>query len=125
MLNMERAAEKVANFNSCLPGFISWQLKIADHKLRVIRDEKELKRLIKLYYKHPFDPQHISIVLTNGATSKFGYEIEQRLSNYALDNAYLELSSKQHKEKLIDVIVAEVEKMVDKFKTELNSFGFN
>lgn len=124
-LNMEKAAEKVANFNSCLPGFVSWELKIADHKLRVIRDEKELKRLIKLYYKYPFDSQQTSIVLTNGATNRFGYEIEQRLSDYALDNAYLELSSNQHKEKLIDGIVAEVEKMVDKFKIELNSFGFN
>ncbi|MGP4132262.1 hypothetical protein OJE16_22010 [Pantoea tagorei] len=121
---MEKAAEKVSNFNSCLSGFVSWQLKIADHKFRVIRDEKELKRLIKLYYKHPFDSQKTSIVLTNGATNRFGYEIEQRLSDYALDNAYLELRSKKHKEKLIDGIVAEVEKMSDKFKTELNSFGF-
>lgn len=124
-LNMEKAAEKVANFNSGLPGFVSWELRIADNKLRVIRDEKQLKRLIKLYYKHPFDSHNTSIVLTNGATNIFGYEIEQRLSDYALDNAYLELKSNQHKEKLIDEIAIEVEKMVDKFKAELNSFGFN
>jgi len=124
-LNMEKAAEKVANFNSCLPGFVSWELKIAGHKLRVIRDEKELKRLIKLYYKHPFDSQQTSIVLTNGTTNRFGYEIEQRLSEYALDNTYLELSFNQDKEELINRIVAEVEKMVDKYKYELNSFGFN
>lgn len=124
-LNMEKAAEKVANFKSRLPGFVGWELKIADRKLRVIRDEKELKRLIKLYYKHPFDSQQTSIVLTNGATNRFGYEIEQCLSDCSLDNAYLELRTNQHKEKVIDGIVSEVEKVVEKFKTELNSFCFS
>lgn len=124
-LNMENAAEKVAGVNSFLTGFVSWELKISDHKLRVIRDEKQLKRLINLYYKHPFDSQHTSIVLTNGATNRFGHEIEKCLSDYALDNAYLVLRSNQHKEKLIGEIEAEVERMVDEFKAALNSFGFN
>ncbi|EKS6507034.1 hypothetical protein R9C26_003860, partial [Enterobacter hormaechei] len=59
------------------------------------------------------------------ATNRFGEDIEQSLSNYALDKAYLELSSNQHKDKVIDEIVVEVEKMGDEFKAELNSFGFN
>ncbi|MDO6168632.1 hypothetical protein [Enterobacter hormaechei] len=123
-LNMEKAAEKVANFNSRLSDFVGWELKVAG-KIMVIKNEKELKRLIKLYYKHPFNSHQTSIILTNGYTNRFGYDIEQSLSDYALDNAYLRLSSNQDKEKVIDGIVAEVEKMVDKFKTELNSFGFN
>lgn len=124
-LNMAKAAEKVANFNSSLPNFVGWELKIANHKFRVIKDEKDLKRLIRLYYKHPFNAQGTSIVLSNGYTNRFDYDIEQGLSNYALDNAYLELNSNQNKEKVIDGIVAEVEKMVDKFKAGLDSFGFN
>ncbi len=124
-LKMEQAATNVANFNSSLPGFVGWELKIADHKLRVIKDEKELKRLIKLYYKYPFNAQGTSIVLRNTYTNRFGYEIEQGLSDFALDNAYLELNSNQNKEKVIDGVVGEVEKMVDKFKKELNSFEFN
>ena len=124
-LNMEKAAEKVANFNSSLPNFVGWKLTIANHKLRVIKDENDLKRLIRLYYKHPFNAQGTSIVFSNGYTNRFGYDIEQGLSNYALDNAYLELNSNKNKEKVIYGIVAEVEKMVDKFKAGLNSFGFN
>lgn len=124
-LNMEKAAEKMAKFNSWLPDFVGWELNIAGHKKRVIRDEKELKRLIKLYYKHPFNPRQTGIVLTNGITNRFGEEIKNSLSSYALDKAYFELSSNPRKEEVIDEIVAEVEKMVEKFKTELNSFGFN
>lgn len=124
-LNMEKAAEKMAKFNSWLPDFVGWELNIAGHKKRVIKDEKELKRLIKLYYKHPFNPRQTGIVLTNGITNRFGEEIKNSLSSYALDKAYFELSSNPRKEEVIDEIVTEVEKMVDKFKTELNSFGFN
>ncbi|EPU4081640.1 hypothetical protein LGR81_22795 [Enterobacter hormaechei] len=124
-LKMEKAADKVAKFNSWLPGFVGWELKISGNKVRVIKDEKELKRLIKLYYKYPFNARQTGMVLTNGATNRFGEDIEQSLSNYALDKAYLELSSNQHKDKVIDEIVVEVEKMGDKFKAELNSFGFN
>lgn len=124
-LKMENADEKVAKFNSWLPGFVGWELTITGYKMRVIKDEKELKRLIRLYYKHPFNLRQTGIVLSNGATNRFGDNIEQSLSDYALDNAYLELNSNQHKEKMIDGMVAEVERMVDKFKAELNSFGFN
>ncbi|ENZ7758555.1 hypothetical protein ACG9HA_001243 [Klebsiella aerogenes] len=123
-LNMEKAAEKVAKFNSWLPSFVGWKLTITGYKMRVIKNERELKRLIKLYYKHPFNSLQTGIVLTNGATNRFAVDIEKSLSEYALDNAYLELSSNQNKEKVIDGIVSEVEKMVDKFKIELNSFGF-
>ncbi|EIY4519045.1 hypothetical protein MMW72_004744, partial [Salmonella enterica subsp. enterica serovar Johannesburg] len=124
-LNIANAADKVAKFNSQLLGFVGWELKIFDDKLIVIKDEKQLKRLIKLYDKHPFEPQQTNIVLTNGTTNYFGHDIVKGLSDYVLDNAYLELNSNQHKEKVIDEIVVEVEKMVDKFKAELNSFGFN
>lgn len=124
-LKMEKAAEKVAKFNSWLPGFVGWKLTIDGYKMRIIKDEKELKRLIKLYYKYPFNPRQTGIVLSNGANNRFGDNIEEILSDYALDNAYLELNSNQHKEKRIDEIVAEVENMVDKFKAELNSLGFN
>ncbi|MCJ2619838.1 hypothetical protein J2P94_24935 [Escherichia coli] len=44
---------------------------------------------------------------------------------YKLENAYLALNSNQHKEKVIDEIVVEVEKIVDKFKAELDSLDFN
>lgn len=124
-LNMEHSAKKVADSNSFLTGFVSWKLKISYHKMRVIRDEKQLKRLIKLYYKHPFDAQYTSVVLTDDATYRFGHDIERYLSDYALDNAYLVLRSNQHKEELIGVIEAEVERMVDEYKAALNSFGFN
>ncbi|KVI95668.1 hypothetical protein AWS44_20685 [Enterobacter hormaechei subsp. xiangfangensis] len=124
-LHMEKAAEKVATFNSELPGFVGWEIKIANNKLRVIKDEKELKRLIKLYYKYPFDPRQTGIVLTNGFTNRFADEIRNSMSSYALHKAYLELSSNPNKDQVIDEIVSEVEKMVDKFKTELNSFCFN
>lgn len=125
VLNMENAADKVANFSSVLRDFVGWELKIAGHKLRVIKDEKELKRLIKLYYKHPFNSHGTNIVLSNGYTHRFGHDIEKVLSDYASDNAYLKLNSNMNKEKVIDGIVAEVEEMVDKFKAGLNSFGFN
>ncbi|AXD22154.1 hypothetical protein CHE19_26970 (plasmid) [Salmonella enterica] len=124
-LNMEKAAEKVATFNSESPGFVGWEIKIANNKVRVIKDEKELKRLIKLYYKYPFDPRQTGIVLTNGFTNRFADEIRNSMSSYALHKAYLELSSNPNKDQVIDEIVSEVEKMVDKFKTELNSFCFN
>ncbi|HDJ1985001.1 TPA: hypothetical protein PPS74_005103, partial [Salmonella enterica subsp. enterica serovar Concord] len=123
--NMEKAAEKVATFNSESPGFVGWEIKIANNKVRVIKDEKELKRLIKLYYKYPFDPRQTGIVLTNGFTNRFADEIRNSMSSYALHKAYLELSSNPNKDQVIDEIVSEVEKMVDKFKTELNSFCFN
>lgn len=124
-LNMANAAEKVAKFHSRLLGFVGWELKIFGDKLIVIKDEKQLKRLIKLYDKHPFEPQQTNIVLTNGTTHFFGHNIVDELSDYASDKAYFELSSNKHKEEVVDKIVAEVEKMVDHFKTELNSFGFN
>ena len=123
-LNMEKAAEKVENFNSRLSDFVGWELKIAG-KMMVIKNEKELKRLINLYYKNPFDSQQTSIILTNVYTNIFGDDIEQSLTDYALDNAYIKLSSNQDKEKVIDGIVTEVEKMVGNFKAELNSFSFN
>ncbi|MEZ0534509.1 hypothetical protein [Enterobacter sp. KB-221C9] len=122
---MEKAAEEVAKFNSSLLGFVGWELNITGNKARVIKDEKQLKRLTKLYYKHPFNPRHTSIVLTNGYTSRFGEDIRNSLSSYALNKAYLELSSNPNRKDVLDGIVAEVEKMVDKFKMELNSFGFN
>ncbi|EOT2875052.1 hypothetical protein ACNDVF_003796, partial [Escherichia coli] len=65
------------------------------------------------------------IVLTDGYTIRPANEIRNFLSRYALYNAYFELSSNQHKEKVIGEIVVEVEKMVDKLKAELDSFGFN
>lgn len=124
-LNIEIAAGIVTSFNSSLPYFIGWELKIAGNKVRVLKDEKQIKRLIKLNEKHPFNPRQTGIVLTNGSTNRFADDIRNSLFSYALYNAYLELSSNQHKEKVIGEIVVEVEKMVDKFKAELNSFGFN
>ncbi|HDV1353756.1 TPA: hypothetical protein RHV55_004325, partial [Escherichia coli] len=51
--------------------------------------------------------------------------IEKSLSKYALNKAYFDLNSNPRKDEEIDAIVNEVEKMVDKFKAELDSFGFN
>ncbi|MBE9799724.1 hypothetical protein GVH99_00290 [Escherichia coli] len=124
-LRMENAADKVAEFNSLLPGFIGWELRIAGNKVRVIKDEKHLKRLIKLNDKYPIPPRERSILLTNGLTNRFADEIKNSLSRYKLENAYLALNSNQHKEKVIDEIVVEVEKIVDKFKAELDSLDFN
>ncbi len=93
--------------------------------MRVIKDEKHLKRLIKLNDKYPISPRERSILLTNGFTNRFADEIKNSLSRYKLENAYLALNSNQHKEKVIDEIVVEVEKIVDKFKAELDSLDFN
>lgn len=124
-LKMEKSAEKVAEFNSWLPGFVGWELKITGFKERTIKNEKELKRLIKLYDKYPFNTRQIGILLTNGATNRFAEDIESSLAKYALDKAYLELSSNPNQSEVIDRIVNEVERMVNAYKTNLNSISFN
>lgn len=121
-LKMEIAAEEVAKLNSTLRYFVGWELEIAANKVIVLKDEKQIKRLIKLNEKHS---RQTDIVLTDGYTIRPANEIRNFLSRYALYNAYFELSSNQHKEKVIGEIVVEVEKMVDKLKAELDSFGFN
>ncbi|EOJ3737387.1 hypothetical protein ACM281_002976 [Escherichia coli] len=121
-LKMEIAVEEVAKLNSTLRYFVGWELEIAANKVIVLKNEKQIKRLIKLNEKHS---RQTDIVLTDGYTIKPANEIRNFLSRYALYNAYFELSSNQHKEKVIGETVVEVEKMVDKLKAELDSFGFN
>ncbi|HBX3914704.1 Uncharacterised protein [Klebsiella pneumoniae] len=123
-LNMEKSAEKVAEFDSWLPNIIGWELNISGFKNRVIKDEKELKRLIKIYIKHPFNSRQTGILLTNGVTNRFAEDIESNLDKYFLYKAYLNLNTNPLKEELIDGIVTKVEEMVDIYKSELNAFSF-
>ncbi|PJX30167.1 hypothetical protein CWM53_22065 [Klebsiella sp. A-Nf5] len=123
-LNMEKSAEKVAEFDSWLPNIIGWELNISGFKNRVIKDEKELKRLIKIYIKHPFNSRLTGILLTNGVTNRFAEDIESNLDKYFLYKAYLNLNTNPMKEELIDGIVTKVEEMVDIYKSELNAFSF-
>lgn len=123
-LNMEKSAEKVAEFDSWFPNIIGWELNISGFKNRVIKDEKELKRLIKIYIKHPFNSRQTGILLTNGVTNRFAEDIESNLDKYFLYKAYLNLNTNPLKEELIDGIVTKVEEMVDIYKSELNAFSF-
>ncbi|MBS4438187.1 hypothetical protein F3209_24890, partial [Escherichia coli] len=91
----------------------------------VIKNEKEISRLIKIYYKYNLNSRSADILLTDGRTNIFSENIEGSLSKYALYKAYFDLNSNPRKDEEIHAIVNEVEKMVDKFKAELNSFGFN
>ncbi|HGP2384230.1 TPA: hypothetical protein ACLGVO_004408, partial [Salmonella enterica] len=124
-LNMGKAAEEVAKFDSSLHGFIGWKLKITGLDERVIKDEKQLKRLIKIYYKYSFDTRQTGILLTNGVNNILAEKIEDSLSKYALSKAYLELKSNPHQSEMIDRIVNEVERVVDAYKANLNSLSFN
>ncbi|EBJ1115055.1 hypothetical protein DO203_23510, partial [Salmonella enterica] len=124
-LNMEKAAEEVAKFDSSLHRVIGWKLKITGLDERAIKDEKQLKRLIKIYYKYSFDTRQTGILLTNGVNNILAENIEDSLSKYALDKAYLELKSNPHQSERIDRIVNEVERVVDAYKANLNSLSFN
>ncbi|ELY2747182.1 hypothetical protein [Cronobacter sakazakii] len=122
---MEKSADEVAKFDSWIPGFVGWKLNIPGFKERVIKDKKEITRLIKIYYKYPFEQMQTGIILTNGATNIFGQDIEKNLSRYALDRAYLELNTNPRQDEVIDGIVEEVESMVDVYKKKLNALSFN
>ncbi|ENL4968086.1 hypothetical protein AB5G39_003347 [Salmonella enterica subsp. enterica serovar Denver] len=124
-LNMEKAAEEVAKFDSSLHRVIGWKLKITGLDERAIKDEKQLKRLIKIYYKYSFDTRQTGILLTNGVNNILAENIEDSLSKYALSKAYLELKSNPHQSERIDRIVNEVERVVDAYKANLNSLSFN
>ncbi len=124
-LNMEKADAEVCKFNSDLTSYVGWSLNIAGKRQRVIKNEKEISRLIKIYYKYNLNSRSADILLTDGRTNIFSENIEGSLSKYALYKAYFDLNSNPRKDEEIHAIVNEVEKMVDKFKAELNSFGFN
>ncbi|ECW0375376.1 TPA: hypothetical protein ACIBQ9_000789 [Salmonella enterica subsp. enterica serovar Reading] len=124
-LNMEKAAEEVVKFYSSLHRVIGWKLKITGLDERAIKDEKQLKRLIKIYYKYSFDTRQTGILLTNGVNNILAENIEDSLSKYSLSKAYLELKSNPHQSERIDRIVNEVERVVDVYKANLNSLSFN
>lgn len=123
-LKMEKSAEEVAKFDSWLPSFIGWELKVSGFKSRIIKDEKELRRLIKIYYKYPVNIIRTSISLSNGVTNRFAEDIEMSLSKYHLNKAYLNLISNPNKAEVIDVIVNKIERRVDAYKKNLNTFSF-
>ncbi|EJG5350935.1 hypothetical protein NAD05_004087, partial [Salmonella enterica] len=118
-------AEEVVKFYSSLHRVIGWKLKITGLDERAIKDEKQLKRLIKIYYKYSFNTRQTGILLTNGVNNILAENIEDSLSKYSLSKAYLELKSNPHQSERIDRIVNEVERVVDVYKANLNSLSFN
>ncbi|EPO5386916.1 TPA: hypothetical protein I8546_004380 [Raoultella ornithinolytica] len=123
-LNMEKSAERVAEYDSWFLDVIGSELNISGFKKRVIKDEKQVKRLIRIYFKYPFYSSQTGILLTNGYNNRYAEDIENSLSKYGLYKAYLNLNTNPKQEELIDKIVAKVEGMVDFYKTDLNSFSF-
>ncbi|WP_412465393.1 hypothetical protein [Klebsiella pneumoniae] len=123
-LNMEKSAERVAEYDSWFLDVIGSELNISGFKKRVIKDEKQVKRLIRIYFKYPFYSSQTGILLTNGYNNRYAEDIENSLSKYGLYKAYLNLNTNPKQEELIDKIVAKVEGMVDFYKADLNSFSF-
>ncbi|MGT3485452.1 hypothetical protein ACVQIK_15800 [Klebsiella pneumoniae] len=123
-LSMEKSAERVAEYDSWFLDAIGSELNISGFKKRIIKDEKQVKRLIRIYFKYPFYSTQTGILLTNGYNNRYADDIENSLSKYGLYKAYLNLNTNPKQEELIDKIVAKVEEMVDFYKTDLNSFSF-
>ncbi|HBZ7669398.1 TPA: hypothetical protein MM079_004694 [Klebsiella variicola subsp. variicola] len=123
-LSMEKSAERVADYDSWFLDAIGSELNISGFKKRIIKDEKQVKRLIRIYFKYPFYSTQTGILLTNGYNNRYADDIENSLSKYGLYKAYLNLNTNPKQEELIDKIVAKVEEMVDFYKTDLNSFSF-
>lgn len=65
-----------------------------------------------------------SVVFTNGIYNCYDDYIKAALSDYALYQAYSMIKSDSRQKEIIDEIVAEVEKIVGIYKSELNKFSF-
>ncbi|MBN3208775.1 hypothetical protein H5A35_15340 [Pectobacterium brasiliense] len=123
-LNMEKSVVKVTEFESNLSFHIGWELKISGKTRRIIKNENEIKKLIKIYFRYSQGQRMNGVVLTNGFYNFFDNEIITALSNYALYKAYSNINSDPRQKEIVDGIVAEVEKIVEIYKSELNKFSF-
>jgi len=123
-LDMDKYAEEVANFNSNLSNYVGWQLKVGNNTRRIIKNENELKRLIKIYHRYSKSKKASNVVFTNGSYNYSDDHIKTALSDYALYQAYFMIKSDPRQKEIIEGIVAEVEKIVGIYKSELNKFSF-
>lgn len=121
---MEKSFEEVTSFDSSLSGYVGWSLKKWGNTLKVIKNESELKRLMNIYSRYSSDQKMKGVVLTNNFNNINDFEIIAQMSKYNLYKSYSVISSDPLQKEIIDGIVAEVGKIVEIYKSELNEFSF-
>jgi hypothetical protein len=126
--DMEESVEKVANFDSDLSKYVGWEYKRRGGVIKKIKiqNENQLKRLINFYFEVYNNTQIGGITLEDYYNNERidTSDIKTRLLRYYLCKSYSMLRIDPLKKEIIDGIVAEVEKTIDNYKSELNKFRF-
>lgn len=123
-INMDESVEKVTDFESSLPNFVGWNLNIWKKRQKTIKNEKDIKMLIKIYPRYIKHNKIKGINLENGYHHYDEKEIKNSLSKYNLNIAYLMLKSDPRRNEIIGEIISETNKISDIYKSELDQFSF-
>ncbi|NWC66030.1 hypothetical protein [Cedecea sp. P7760] len=121
---MKESAEKVTEFNSKLSYFVGCKLQINGITRRIIQNEEEVKRLIKIFPRYNKSSKMSGVVLTNGHLNYYDTHITTILSNYATNKSYSIIESDTSKEEIIEEILNKTSQIIDTYKSGLDQFSF-
>lgn len=124
--DMKESVEEVAKFDSNLSKYVGWEYKRGNKTRRRIKNVNQLKRLMSIYFKSCNDKNKKmnDIWLTSQYDHIHASDIKKELLRYSLFKSYSMLRSDPLKKEIIDKIVAEVDKIIDNYKSELNKLSF-